>query len=68
MWDEITYPFPNFKVEPFKNWEWISKFIPHFSWHVINLSMLALKLNHDCGKGPGVRFRIHLRQFRAKQL
>ena len=27
-WDEITYPFPNF----LKVWEWISDFIPHFTY------------------------------------
>ena len=32
VWDEITYPFPNFNVEV---WEWISNFIPHFIGHVI---------------------------------
>ena len=35
MWIEITYPFSNFKGATVEVWEWISNFIPHFSWHVI---------------------------------
>ena len=31
VWDEINYPFPNFK----EVWEWISNFIPHFIMDVI---------------------------------
>ena len=34
VWDEITYPFPNFNAAP-EVWEWISSFIPHFTGHVI---------------------------------
>ena len=30
VWDEITYPFPNFKGTTFEVWEWISNFILHF--------------------------------------
>ena len=30
VWDEITYPFPNFNGCTVEVWEWISKFIPHF--------------------------------------
>ena len=30
VWDEITYPFPNFNGCTFEVWEWISNFIPHF--------------------------------------
>ena len=31
VWDEITYPFPNFN----EVWEWMSNFIPHFIIDVI---------------------------------
>ena len=29
MWDEITYPFPNFNGATVEVWEWTSNFIPH---------------------------------------
>ena len=35
MWDEITYPFPNFNGVTVEVWEWISNVIPHFTRHVI---------------------------------
>ena len=35
VWDEITYPFPNFNGFTVEVWEWISIFIPHFTRHVI---------------------------------
>ena len=35
MWDEITYPFPNFNGATVEVWEWISIFIPHEIGHVI---------------------------------
>ena len=35
MWDEITYPFPNFNGATVEVWEWISDFIPHFNGRVI---------------------------------
>ena len=31
VWDEITYPFPNFNGESVELWVWISNFIPHLS-------------------------------------
>ena len=30
VWDEITYPFPNFNGCTVEVWKWISNFIPHF--------------------------------------
>ena len=30
LWDEITYPFPNFTGCNVEAWEWISNLIPHF--------------------------------------
>ena len=35
MWDQITYPFPNFNGCTVEVWEWISNFIPHFIRDVI---------------------------------
>ena len=35
VWDEITYPLPNFSACSIKVWEWISSFIPHFMIDVI---------------------------------
>ena len=35
VWDEITYPFPNFNGCTVEVWERISNFIPHFTGHVI---------------------------------
>ena len=43
MWDEITYPFPNFNGCTVELWEWISNVIPHLCAY---LSMLGLKLNN----------------------
>ena len=38
MWDEITYPFPNFNSEAVEVWEWISNFTPPFTWCMITYS------------------------------
>ena len=35
VWDEITYPFPNFNGTTVEAWEWISNSILHFNGHVI---------------------------------
>ena len=35
VWNEITYPFPNFNRETVGVWEWISNFIPHFTMDII---------------------------------
>ena len=35
MWDEITYPFPNFNGATVEVWKWISNFTPHFIGRVI---------------------------------
>ena len=35
VWDEITYPFPNFNGFPIEVWEWMSNFIPQFIMDVI---------------------------------
>ena len=45
VWDEITYPFPNFHGNgTVEVWEWIRNFILHFTGHVI-LVHEGLKLN-----------------------
>ena len=33
VWDEITYPFPNFNGVTIEVWDWICYFISHFSGH-----------------------------------
>ena len=35
IWDEITYPFPNFNGTTVEIWIWISSFTPHILGHVI---------------------------------
>ena len=35
VWDEITYPLPNFKGNTAEIWEWISNFTPHCILDVI---------------------------------
>ena len=52
MWDEITYPFPNFNGCTVGVWEWISNFTPSHYWVCDYLSMLGLKLKHLSKKGP----------------
>ena len=36
MWDEMTYPFPNFNGAAVEVWNWISSFIPHFTGALIH--------------------------------
>ena len=35
VWDEITYPFPNFNGGTVVVWEWLSNLIPYFIMDVI---------------------------------
>ena len=51
MWEEITYPFPNFNSGTVEVWEWISNFIPCFIVHVITCPCWVLKLNHVSQRG-----------------
>ena len=44
VWDEITYPFPNFNGCIVEVWEWISNVTPHSNNGCNYLSMLGLKL------------------------
>ena len=52
VWDEITYPFPNFNSCTVEVWEWISNIISHIAGHVITYPMLWLKLIHVGKRGP----------------
>ena len=49
VWDEITYPFPNFNGCTVEVWEWINNFIPLFTGHVITLLIRVSK------RGPWYR-------------
>ena len=40
MWDEITYPFPNFNGATVEVWKWRSNPIPHF--HYIDVIMTTM--------------------------
>ena len=57
VWDEITYPFPNFNSVAVEVWEWIGNFMSHRICEY--LSMLRLKWNHV---NKGVLWR-HLLKF-----
>ena len=35
VWNEITYPLPNFNRATVRVWEWISNCMPHVTGHVI---------------------------------
>ena len=43
MWDEITYPFPNFINPTVEVWEWISIFLPHLMIGVITYPWWKLR-------------------------
>ena len=42
MWDEITYPFPNFNGAAVEVWKWLSNFIPHFTGNEITYPCLVV--------------------------
>ena len=46
VWDNITYPFPNFNGGAVGVWKWISKFVQHFTGHV------RIKINHVSERAP----------------
>ena len=52
VWDEISYPITNFNGRTVEVGEWISKFVPHFTWECDYLSTLGLKLIHVSKNGP----------------
>ena len=35
VWDDITFPFPNFNGASVEVWEWMNNIIPHFTEQVI---------------------------------
>ena len=57
MWDEITYPFPNFNGSTIEVWEWISKISLHLAAHVT--IYLGLQLIHVGKTGCKGRPRFH---------
>ena len=52
VWDEISYPFPNFNGCTVEVYEWISNFILHFYSACDYLSVLGLNLNRVSKKDP----------------
>ena len=50
MWDEITYPFPNFNGYAVEVWEWIGNFTQHFIMDVIIHA--GIEANPSQQKGP----------------
>ena len=48
VWDENWYPFQNFNSATVEVWEWISNFIPRWSWkilHITNSTSIRLQSN-----------------------
>ena len=60
VWDEITYPFPNFNDATVEIRELISNFTPFYCGYDC-LSMLGIKLNHVCKRGPRQMLRSHMK-------
>ena len=54
MWDEITYPFPNFNGTPIEVWEWISNFIPCFVIDVITYPCRDQSWSIPVKEAPGI--------------
>ena len=52
VWNQITYPFPNFNGATVDVWEWISDLIPHFIMDVITYPCKDKKLVHVSIRGP----------------
>ena len=53
VWNEITYPFPNFKGATAEVRGWTSNFTLNFCWKCDNFSMFGLKLIHISEGGTG---------------
>ena len=49
LWDEITYPFPNFNGATVEDWEWISNFIPHFTGCEITYPCYSCRIKTGSG-------------------
>ena len=56
MWDEITYPFPNFNGCTIEVWAWISNFIPHFIMGVITYPFWVMCPHWPVWRGAGAVF------------
>ena len=54
LWDEITYPFPNFNAATVEVWEWICNFITHFIMNVIAYPCWDLNKTMLVKKAPGI--------------
>ena len=52
VWDETTYPSPNFNSCTVEVWEWISNFIPHFIMDMITYPCWDSNYYH-ISQGPG---------------
>ena len=52
MWDEITYPFPNFNGCTVEVWEWISNFTQHFTPQAITYPCWDSKSTRHEGPEP----------------
>ena len=48
VWNEVTYPFPNFKGATVEVWEWISNIIPDFIMDVITYPCWDLSKSGPC--------------------
>ena len=59
MWDEITFPFPNFNGANVEVWGWIRNFITHFIMGCNYLSMLGFTRIKEFGLNFG-RFALQL--------
>ena len=58
MYDEITYPFPNFNSETVEVWEWIRNFIIHFIGDVITYPCWDLSQSMLVKGAPDLKFLI----------
>ena len=47
VWVKITYSFPKFNGATVEVWEWLSNFIPHFTWHVVTYPCLCWNRETD---------------------
>ena len=59
VWDEITYPFPNFNGWTMRVAEWVSNYIP---WMYL-FAHARVKLNHVIEWAPDVKYWELLNQF-----
>ena len=65
MWDEIIYPFPNYKGCTVEVWEWISNLFPHFIGHMISTDYLSMLGFNSLAPG---KFKWNFRHVIFKQI